>query len=74
MEKLPGEIKYEIMKYLYICKKEKNYIVDKETENIYDNLTKKCEAVKILNKNLCKKCDKQTIIYMRMIFNNLLPG
>ena len=74
MDQLPTEIKYEIMKYLYICKKEKNYIVDKETENIYGNLTKKCEAVKILSKNLCKKCDKKAIIYVRMIMNNLLPG
>lgn len=74
MEKLPTEIKYEIMKYLYLCKKEKKYIVDKDTAKIYKNLTEKCEPIKILNKNLCKRCDKQTIIYMRMIFNNLLPG
>ena len=74
MEKLPTEIKYEIMKYLYTCRKEKNYILDRETLKIYKNLTNECESVEVLKKNLCKKCDRQAIIYVRMIMNNLLPG
>lgn len=74
MEKLPTEIKYEIMEYLYTCKKEKNFILDKETLKIYKNLTDNCEPVEVLKKTLCKKCDRKAIIYVRMIMNNLLPG
>tara|TARA_B100000963_G_scaffold359415_1_gene386718 strand:- start:430 stop:654 length:225 start_codon:yes stop_codon:yes gene_type:complete len=74
MEKLPTEIKHEIMEYLYTCKKEKNFILDKETLKIYKNLTYNCEPVEVLKKTLCKKCDRKAIIYVRMIMNNLLPG
>lgn len=74
MEKLPTEIKREIMEYLYTCKKEKNFILDKETLKIYKNLTDNCEPVEVLKKTLCKKCDRKAIIYVRMIMNNLLPG
>jgi len=74
MDQLPTEIKYEIMKYLYTCHKEKKYILDRETLKIYKNLTDNCEPVEVLKKTLCKKCDKKAIIYVRMIMNNLLPG
>jgi len=57
MDQLPTEIKYEIMKYLYTCHKEKKYILDRETLKIYKNLTDNCEPVEVLKKTLCKKCD-----------------
>ena len=74
MEKVPFEIKYIIMSYVYSCKKELNYICDKETLDIYKFLTKDCERIFIIRKNVCKRCEKEKVIKMRMILNNLLPG
>ena len=59
MEKLPTEIKYEIMKYLYTCRKEK-IIFQTETLKIYKNLTNECESVEVLKKIFVKNViDKQ---------------
>ena len=74
MENLPFEMKYIIMNYVYNCAKDRKYILNKETKNIYENITKDCERIFILRKNLCKKCEEEKIIKLRMIMNNLLPG
>lgn len=74
MENLPFEMKYIIMSNLYTCGKNRNYILNKEMKKIYDHMTKDCERIYILRKNLCRNCEEDKIIRARMILNNLLPG
>ena len=74
MENLPFEMKYIIMSNLYKCAKDRKYILNKETKKIYDHITKDCDRIFILRKNLCRRCEEDKIIRARMIINNLLPG
>ena len=74
MKNLPNEIEYIIMSYLYKCKKNRNYILNKNSLKIYEDITRDCERIYILRKNLCKRCEEEKIIKLRMIINNLLPG
>ena len=74
MDKLPYELNMLIGRYLFDCRKNKNYIINKEYFNIYKEYTKNCEKLFILRKNLCKKCDRSKIIRAHMIINNLLPS
>lgn len=74
MEKLPKELNEMIMGYVYNCAKDRKYILNKEMKDVYEYLTKDCERIFILKKNLCKRCEEEKIIKLRMIMNNLLPG
>jgi hypothetical protein len=74
MDNLPHEINFLIADYIFDCKKNKDYIINKEYYNIYNKKTKNCKKIFLLNKNLCTKCDKKKIWRARMIINNLLPG
>ena len=74
MDRLPNEINYLIGDYLFECRKNTDYIFNKEYYKIFKEKTEDCERIYLLNKNLCKKCDKNAIWHARMIMNNLLPG
>ena len=74
MDELPYELNMLIGSYLFDCRKNKKYIINKEYLNIYRENTKNCEKLFILRKNLCKKCDRSKIIRAHMIINNLLPS
>ena len=74
MDKFPYEINYKILGYTYGCRKDNNYVYNKESNNIFKEITKNCEKINIFNKNLCQNCDKKNIWHVRMIMNNLLPG
>ena len=74
MDELPYELNMLIGSYIFDCRKNKNYIINKEYLNIYRENTKNCEKLFILRKNLCKKCDRSKIIRAHMIINNLLPS
>lgn len=73
MNCLPNEINKLILDYLYTCKKEKRYIINKNFLKLHKQKCKKCNSIFILNKNLCNICEKDKIIKCRMIINNLLP-
>jgi len=74
MEKLPNEMNREILQFVYKCRKDEKMVFNKESHQIFRNITKDCAPVKLLGKNLCQRCDKKTIWRVRMIMNNLLPG
>ena len=74
MENLPNEINREILKFTYRCRKEERLIFNKESREIFRNITRDCKHVKLLGKDLCQRCDKKAIWRVRMIMNNLLPG
>ena len=74
MDELPYELNELIGSYLFDCRKNKNYIINKEYFKIYKENTKNCEKLFILRKNLCKNCDRSKIIRAHMIINNLLPS
>jgi len=73
MDNLPHEINMLIGNFLFDCRKNKNYIINKEYYDIYKKKTEDCKKLFILRKNLCRKCDQLKIIRARMIINNLLP-
>jgi len=74
MEKLPNEMNREILQYVYKCRKDEKMVFNKESLEIFRNITKDCAHVKLPGKNLCQRCDKKAIWKFRMIMNNLLPG
>ena len=74
MNNLPNELNYVIGDYLFECRKNTDYIINKEFYKIFKRKTKKCKKIYLLRKNLCEKCDKKKIWRARMILNNLLPG
>ena len=74
MENLPHEINYNILEYVYVCRKHNQQIFNKESREVFFKITKDCEKLHILRKELCEKCDKNAIWRVRMIMNNLLPG
>lgn len=74
MENFPCELNYKILEYVYGCRKKNKHIFNKESKQIFFKITKDCEKINILTKDLCQKCDKKAIWHVRMIMNNLLPG
>ena len=74
MNNLPNELNYLIGDYLFKCRKNTDYIINKEFYEIFKNKTKNCKKIYLLRKNLCEECDKKAIWRIRMIMNNLLPG
>ena len=74
MENFPNEINRYILEYVYGCRKHNQQIFNKESRDIFFKITKDCEKIHILLRDLCQKCDKQAIWHVRMIMNNLLPG
>lgn len=70
---LPKEINHIIFSFLFKCNKDRDYIVNKETNTIFNNITKDCEKIFVFRKNVCTNCDKKKIIQLRMMLNNLLP-
>ena len=74
MNNLPNELNYLIGEYLFKCRKNTDYIINKEFYEIFKKKTKNCKKIYLLRKNLCTECDKKKIWRARMILNNLLPG
>ena len=74
MENFHCELNYKILEYVYGCRKKNKHIFNKESKQIFFKITKDCEKINILTKDLCQKCDKKAIWHVRMIMNNLLPG
>ena len=74
MDNFPFEINDIIFSYLFKCKKNRDYIVNKETLNIFNNITSDCEKIFVFRKNVCKECDKKTIMYLRLMMNNLITS
>lgn len=74
MDKLPKEINMLIGDYLFDCRKNYKYIINKEYYDIYKKKTENCKKIFILRKYLCRNCDQSKIIRARMIINNLLPN
>jgi len=73
MDRLPEDINTVIFSYLFKCNKHRDYIVNKETLNIFNKKTCDCERIFIFRKYVCNNCDKKTIMQLRMMMNNLIP-
>ena len=50
MNNLPHELNYEIGDYLFDCRKNCNYIINKEFYEIFKNKTKNCKKIYLLRK------------------------
>ena len=73
MDNFPEEINNIIFSYLFKCNKNRDYIVNKETMQIFKKQTRNCEKIFIFRKNVCNHCDKKIIMQLRMMMNNLIP-
>ena len=73
MDRLPEDINTVIFSYLFKCNKNRDYIVNKESLEIFNKQTCNCEKIFIFRKYVCNNCDKKTIMQLRMMMNNLIP-
>ena len=73
MDRLPEDINTIIFSYLFKCNKHRDYIVNKESLEIFNKQTRNCEKIFIFRKYVCNNCDKKTIMQLRMMMNNLIP-
>ena len=67
MNKIPYEIKLNIILYLIQCDKEKKYIIDKSTLDIYNKNFNKCYPIKGFNKKICKNCNSNVLNFLNGI-------
>lgn len=73
MNNLPEEMNKMIFSYLFKCNKNRDYIINRESLEIFNEMTCDCEKIFIFRKNVCKKCDKKVIMQLRLMMNNLIP-
>ena len=72
MDKIPTDVKKEICAFAFRCKSD--YIpINREFSDILSEQFQKCSEMNVLNKTLCRVCDKQTIRDVNMIFQCYLP-
>lgn len=67
MNKIPYEIKVNIILYLTQCEKERKYIIDKSTLDIYNKNFSKCSPIKVFNKKICKSCNANVLNFLNGI-------
>ena len=72
MNNLPEDINKMIFSYLFKCKN-RDYIINRESLDIFNEMTSDCEKIFIFRKNVCKNCDKKIIMQLRLMMNNLIP-
>ena len=73
MNNLPEEMNKMIFSYLFKCNKNRDYIINRESLEIFNEMTCDCDKIFIFRKNVCKKCDKKIIMQLRLMMNNLIP-
>ena len=73
MNNLPEEMNKMIFSYLFKCNKNRDYIINRESLDIFNEMTCDCEKIFIFRKYVCKKCDKKVIMQLRLMMNNLIP-
>ena len=73
MNNLPEDINKMIFSYLFKCNKNRDYIINRESLGIFNEMTSDCEKIFIFRKNVCKNCDKKIIMQLRLMMNNLIP-
>ena len=73
MNNLPEEMNKMIFSYLFKCNKNRDYIINRESLEIFNQMTCDCDKIFIFRKNVCKKCDKKIIMQLRLMMNNLIP-
>ena len=61
---LPFELKLIIFNYSIPCKKKQNYFINKELTELLNKQLCKCKGTLILNKIICKNCDKVTYVFL----------
>ena len=60
-DKLPIEIKKEIVEYAFTCKKQQNFYINKEMCEIVKNHLSNCKATVCLGKYICENCDNAVL-------------
>ncbi len=73
MNTLPEDMNKIIFSYLFKCNKNRDYIVNRESLEIFNEITCDCEKIFIFRKYVCQNCDKKVIMQLRMMMNNLIP-
>ena len=68
LNKLPKELHNKILDYIFNCKKEQNFYVNKEVLIYVCNKCKTCREIKIFKKSICYGCYEKEIGYIQNIF------
>lgn len=64
---LPDELQLIIFYYSIPCKKDQNYFINKELTELLNKQFCKCKGTLMLNKIICKKCDKVAYSFLRYL-------
>jgi hypothetical protein len=72
MDTLPTEVKGLICDYAFKCKR--GFMpIDKEFTEILSTKFQNCSEIHVLNRYLCRACDRQVIRDVNMVFQCYLP-
>tara|TARA_Y100001970_G_scaffold260403_1_gene342450 strand:+ start:76 stop:294 length:219 start_codon:yes stop_codon:yes gene_type:complete len=68
LNKLPKELHNKILDYVFNCKKEQNFYVNKEVLIYVCNKCKTCSEIKIFKKSICYGCYEKEIKQIQNMF------
>ena len=68
--KLPPELQNIIYDYVFQCRKDQNFYINKEITFFICKKNKNCKCIRYFNKSICYHCNRDII---RMIHNMFMP-
>ena len=68
-EKLPVEIQNHILDYVFNCKKNQNFYINKEMTKYICTKNKKCKKNIVFGKELCEKCYEKELGQIKWMFH-----
>lgn len=67
LDTIPNELQLKIFEYGMPCKREKNFIINKQITKLLSKKFKKCKPYHMLNTFICKNCDKHAFMFMQYL-------
>ena len=68
INKLPKELHNHVLDYVFCCKKEQNFYVNKEVVIYVSSKCKTCREIKIFKKSICYGCYEKEIKQIQNMF------
>ena len=67
LNNLPEELQNQIFSFVFFCKKEQSFYINKEITKLILKKNKKCKSIKCLGKYICKECNKDALKFLNLI-------
>ena len=67
LTRLPTEIQYHILDYIFNCRKNQNFYINKEIQQYICQKHASCKVIKVFSKNICAYCWKKEIYLISML-------